>query len=371
MYYSSGNYEAFAHPMKPEGVDRKSAYIIGTGLAGLTAAFYLVRDGQMKGEHIHLLEKLDLAGGSCDGRKDVTKGFYMRGGREMDNHFEIMWDVYRDVPSIETEGVSVLDEYYWLNKKDPNYSLCRATVNRGQDAHTDGKFELDKESAMDLTKLFMIPEEQLEDKKISEIFNKNFWKTNFWLYWQTMFAFQRWSSALEMKRYLQRYVHHIDGRSFHDDVAQESRRQSSEFREHAVESRQFFRIGQFTEKQKVSDFFEAETLFADKTFDDVVEKNTAIIKFAVARFSDALLVHFGSYDLAYLRKTHDYAFAVEVAQSAFTVVLFIVLLFDNGAFPRHIRQTFDTFGDALFGIFRFGHYAPPYRKKYCMLNILL
>ena len=211
MYYSAGNYEAFAHPQKPEGVDGKSAYIIGTGLAGLTAAFYLVRDGQMKGEHIHLFEKLDLAGGSCDGRKVVTKGFYMRGGREMDNHFEIMWDVYRDVPSIETPGVSVLDEYYWLNKKDPNYSLCRATVNRGEDAHTDGKFVLDKKSALELTKLFMIPEEQLEDKKISDVFGKSFWKTNFWLYWQTMFAFQRWSSALEMKRYLQRYVHHIDG----------------------------------------------------------------------------------------------------------------------------------------------------------------
>ena len=88
MYYSAGNYESFAHPEKPKDVDKKSAYIIGTGLAGLTAAFYLVRDGQMKGEHIHLLEKLELAGGSCDGRKDVTKGFYMRGGREMDNHFE-------------------------------------------------------------------------------------------------------------------------------------------------------------------------------------------------------------------------------------------------------------------------------------------
>ena len=82
MYYSAGNYEAFAHPEKPEGVDKKSAYIIGTGLAGLSAAFYLVRDGQRKGEHIHLLEKLDLAGGSCDGRKDITKGFYRRGGRE-------------------------------------------------------------------------------------------------------------------------------------------------------------------------------------------------------------------------------------------------------------------------------------------------
>ena len=211
MYYSSGTYEAFAHPEKPKDVDKKSAYIIGTGLAGLAAAFYLVRDGQMKGEHIHLLEKLELAGGSCDGKKDVTKGFYMRGGREMDNHFEVMWDMFRDVPSIETPGVSVLDEYYWLNKHDPNYSLCRASINRGQDAHTDKKFKLDKESAMALSTLFITPEKDLEGKKISDVLPDSFWSTNFWLYWQTMFAFQRWSSALEMKRYLCRYVHHIDG----------------------------------------------------------------------------------------------------------------------------------------------------------------
>ena len=59
----------------------------------------------------------------------------MRGGREMDNHFECMWDLFRSIPSIETDGISVLDEYYWLNKKDPNYSLCRATQKRGEDAH--------------------------------------------------------------------------------------------------------------------------------------------------------------------------------------------------------------------------------------------
>lgn len=211
MYYSAGTYESFARPEKPKDVDKKSAYIIGTGLAGLSAAFYLVRDGQMKGEHIHVLEKLELAGGSCDGRKDITKGFFMRGGREMDNHFECMWDMYRDVPSIETPGISVLDEYYWLNKHDPNYSLCRASTNCGEDAHTDKKFELDKDSAMALSKLFMTPEKDLEDKKISDILPDSFWNTNFWLYWQTMFAFQKWSSALEMKRYLCRYVHHIDG----------------------------------------------------------------------------------------------------------------------------------------------------------------
>lgn len=122
-----------------------------------------------------------------------------------------MWDMFRSVPSIETPNVSVLDEYYWLNKHDPNYSLCRATVNCGEDAHTDKLFKLDKKSAMALSKLFMTPEKDLEDKKISDVLPESFWNTNFWLYWQTMFAFQKWSSALEMKRYLCRYVHHIDG----------------------------------------------------------------------------------------------------------------------------------------------------------------
>ena len=98
MYYSSGNYEAFSHPKKPEGVDGKSAYIIGSGLAALTAACYLVRDGQMKGEHIHIFEKDPVAGGACDGRK-MDVGYVMRGGREMDNHFEVMWDLLHDIPS--------------------------------------------------------------------------------------------------------------------------------------------------------------------------------------------------------------------------------------------------------------------------------
>ncbi len=211
MYYSSGNYEAFAHPKKPEGVDQKSAYIVGSGLAALTAACYLVRDGQMKGEHVHVLEKGKLAGGACDGYKFENVGYVMRGGREMDNHFEVMWDLFRDIPSIETEGVSVLDEYYWLNKEDPNYSLCRATVNKGQDAHTDGKFDISDKGAMEIMKLFFTPNEQLQDKKINDIFTDEVFKSNFWLYWRTMFAFQEYHSALEMKLYFQRFIHHIGG----------------------------------------------------------------------------------------------------------------------------------------------------------------
>ena len=211
MYYASGNYEAFARPKKPEGVDQKSAYLVGSGLAALAAACYLVRDGQMKGENVHILEKGDLPGGACDGYKFENLGYVMRGGREMDNHFEVMWDLFRSIPSIETEGVSVLDEYYWLNKADPNYSLCRATVDRGQDAHTDGKFGLSDKGAKEILKLFFTPNEDLQNKRITDIFDDEVFKSNFWLYWRTMFAFENWHSALEMKLYLQRYIHHIGG----------------------------------------------------------------------------------------------------------------------------------------------------------------
>ena len=211
MYYSSGNYEAFARPKKPAGVDRKSAYLVGTGLAALTAACYLVRDGQMKGEHIHLFEKGAIPGGACDGCQYPGIGYVMRGGREMDDHFEVMWDLFRSIPSLETEGASVLDEYYWLNKADPNYSLCRATENRGQNAHTDGKFGLSDQGCMELIKLFFTPDEQLYDKRITDVFDAEVFSSNFWLYWRTMFAFENWHSALEMKLYLKRYIHHVGG----------------------------------------------------------------------------------------------------------------------------------------------------------------
>ena len=211
MYYSSGNYEAFATPKKPEGIEGKSAYVVGTGLAGLAAACFLIRDAQMPGEHITLFEHLPVAGGSCDGIYDATKGFIMRGGREMDNHFECMWDLFKSIPSIVNPGETIFSEYYYLNKEDPNFSLCRVTEKQGQDAHTDRKYGLTPGAATQLLKLFMATNKSLEDKKIDDVFDDEFYATNFWTYWQTMFAFEKWHSALEMKLYLQRYIHHIDG----------------------------------------------------------------------------------------------------------------------------------------------------------------
>ena len=211
MYYSSGNYEAFARPRKPDGVDGKSAWFVGSGLASLAGAAFLIRDGQMPGERITILERIDVPGGALDGLEKPDKGFVIRGGREMENHFECLWDLFRSIPSLEVEGASVLDEFYWLNKDDPNFSLQRATIEQGKPAPDMGKFTLSKAAQKDMLKVFMATREEMENKRINEVFGEDFLASNFWMYWRTMFAFEEWHSALEMKLYLHRFIHHIGG----------------------------------------------------------------------------------------------------------------------------------------------------------------
>lgn len=211
MHYSSGNYEAFARPRKPEGVDDKTAWLVGAGLGNLAAAIFMIRDGQMAGDRITFLEELDLPGGALDGIKYPKKGFVIRGGRELEDHMECLWDLLRSVPSLEVEDASMLDEFYWLNKDDPNYSKRRVTEKQGKDAGTDFKFGLTQKTQKEIVDVFLATREQMENKRIDEVFSKDFLASNFWLYWRTMFAFEEWHSALEMKLYLHRFVHQLGG----------------------------------------------------------------------------------------------------------------------------------------------------------------
>ena len=210
MHYSNGNYEAFVNASKPKDVDQKSAYIVGSGLAALASAVFLIRDGHMKGDRIHIFEELGLPGGSMDGIYNKQKESYIiRGGREMEPHFECLWDLFRSIPSPENKDESVLDEFYRLNRRDPSYAKTRVIVNRGEALPTDGQLLLTPKAVKEIVDLCLTPEKDLQNKKINEVFDKEFFQSNFWLYWSTMFAFEPWASAMEMRRYLMRFVQHV------------------------------------------------------------------------------------------------------------------------------------------------------------------
>lgn len=211
MYDKFEKMAAFIRPEKPEDVDKKSAYIIGGGIAGMTTAFYLLRDGQIKGEHIHILEKQHYAGGCFTGCTDGSKRYFMCGDRGMDAQYDVMWDVFREVPTLENPHISVLDEIYRLIQQDPNYSQCRSTEVQGCDTESNEKILLDKESAFAIGRLAITPDEELESKTILEMLPDSFWQTNMWLYWQSAFGLCNRSSALEMKKSIGRYICMADG----------------------------------------------------------------------------------------------------------------------------------------------------------------
>ncbi|MGO3140957.1 MAG: oleate hydratase, partial [Galactobacter sp.] len=88
MEHTAGNYEAFARPRPARHAQETKAYIVGSGLAGLAAAVFLIRDAGVPGANVTILEKGETAGGALDGLDVPEKGFVIRGGRELENHME-------------------------------------------------------------------------------------------------------------------------------------------------------------------------------------------------------------------------------------------------------------------------------------------
>jgi oleate hydratase len=58
-----------------------------------------------------------------------------------------------------------------------------------------------------MSRLIATPEFALGSRRIDEVFGEHFFTTNFWQCWRTTFAFQKWHSAVEMRRYCLRFLH--------------------------------------------------------------------------------------------------------------------------------------------------------------------
>ncbi|MDQ0151093.1 oleate hydratase [Eubacterium multiforme] len=204
-----GNYEKF-NPVAPKNIDARKAYLIGGGIASLSAAAFLIRDAHMPGKNIHILEESKIYGGSMDGAGSPEKGYSARGGREIEEHFECFMELFSFIPSLTDKNRSVLDEFHELNIKEPIESHCRLVHNQGEKADFSS-LGLSNENAMELAKLHMLTEEALGNKKVEEYFSKSFFETNFWYFWSSMFAFEPWHSVVELKHYMERFMHLIGG----------------------------------------------------------------------------------------------------------------------------------------------------------------
>ena len=184
-------------------------YLIGSGIASLASAVYLIKDAGVPGKNIHILEQDDIAGGACDGAGDPEKGFVVRGGRMHEEHYVCYWDLLSNIPSYDAPNISVKDESFEFSQRFVSNAQARL-LKDGRKIDVSS-FGLSLKDLADFLELIIVPESSLGNKGIEDWFEPDFFETNFWYIWTSMFAFQKWSSLAEMRRYMRRFIHHVDG----------------------------------------------------------------------------------------------------------------------------------------------------------------
>jgi len=181
------------------------AYLVGGGIASLSAAAYLIRDGSVPGGNIHVFEALDVLGGSLDGAGSPEAGYVIRGGRMFNFSYVCTYDLLSFIPSLSDPSKTVLDEFREFNDRVKTHANCRLVAGgRKLDVSSMGFSTKDR---IDLAEVAIRSEESLGTKRISDCFSPAFFETNFWMMWASMFGFETWHGAVEFRRYLHRFVH--------------------------------------------------------------------------------------------------------------------------------------------------------------------
>ncbi len=147
-------------------------------------------------------------GGALDAHGDSHVGYFMSGSRMFETHYACTFDLLSSIPSTSDPNVSVTEETNRSRDEVPWNDKARLVDrnHRITNFHALGFSERDR---FDLIALIATPEHRLDSKRISDCFAPEFFGTNFWLEWCTLFAFQRWHSAIELRRYFLRFIHHF------------------------------------------------------------------------------------------------------------------------------------------------------------------
>ena len=188
--------------------DSMMVYLVGGGIASLAAAAFLIRDGNIPGKNITILEESPTIGGSLDAAGNPKDGYVMRGGRMFESKYVCTFDLFSSIPALDGSKTVTQEIFQW------NETMKTSSQSRlFRDGHrVDApKFGLTERQILTLERIALQPEEALGRSSIAEQFDPSFFETDFWIMWCTTFAFQPWHSAVEFKRYLNRFTHMVSG----------------------------------------------------------------------------------------------------------------------------------------------------------------
>ena len=205
--------------------EQTQIYIVGGGIAGLSAAVFAIRDGKVAGKNIHIFEELKVLGGALDAKLVRKKNYSMRGARLINRQaYQCYFDMLSAIPCLAEQEKfekekykgkysgnyrpkkSLKDEIFEFNETHKLNTATRLVGKQGARIdHT--KLGLSKLDRIQIIALILISEKFIDGKRIDEYFQALFFKSNYWYLFASMFGFEPWHSLIECKRYIHRFFH--------------------------------------------------------------------------------------------------------------------------------------------------------------------
>jgi len=180
------------------------AYLVGSGLASLAAAVYLIKDGGLSGSDITIYEARTAVGGSLRLGGSWEKGFVFPGARVFEKQYRCALELFSLIPSRSDPSKSIKDEILEFNKDFGWDNKSRLIDSDGRVVRSPG---LRLRHVAGLIRLLLTTERLLDGKPIKECVPDDFFDTNFWYAWSSIMAFLPEHSAIEMRRYMLRFFH--------------------------------------------------------------------------------------------------------------------------------------------------------------------
>ncbi len=232
-----------------------------------------------------ILEQNSVIGGALDGAGDAENGYVIRGGRMHEEQYRCYWDVLSGIPSYDDPDVSVTEETMEFNRRFVSHAQAR--LLRNGEKMDLSSYQLSRREQFRMMELLFTPESKLANLRIEDWFHLDFFATNFWLIFTTMFAFQRWSSVAEMRRYMKRFMHLVPGLKYIGGIL---RTKYNQYHSVVVPMERFLR------DKGVK--FELETQVTDIVFDLSEDQKTAV-SLEVAQSGQAQTIPLGAEDYVF------------------------------------------------------------------------
>lgn len=181
------------------------AHIVGGGFGGLSAAALLIRNAEVPGADITIYEADEKLGGGFFLGGSAASGYDLPGS-VFDKEFRCTFDLLKSIPSARDPAKSVTEDFFAFNNGEPYDDKAHVFDRNGRIEHRP-RFGLSVADGLSLARMSLTPETMLDGRRIEEFFSKEFFSTEFWLLWSTLMGSLPQHSAIEFRRYMNRFLY--------------------------------------------------------------------------------------------------------------------------------------------------------------------